>query len=124
MRRNKCKDCREWKKDEGVCDLHYNVHSPGKKRDCIKFEQRKVQENRVPVFRVPWMSRWDKRKLRLREENDRKKRQDMQNLLDQEKLLETPIEIKQEPKIKVRTKKLVDVKKPPFWKKMFRQKIF
>lgn len=124
MRRIKCKECREWNKDKSKCDLNYNVHAPGKKRNCIHFEQRKVQESNIPVFRVPWMSRWEQRKLRLRAEHDRKKQQELQNLMDQQKLLETPIDVRPEPEMKIVTKKPAHIKKPNFFKKLLRQKIF
>jgi len=130
MKRNKCKECKEWKKDEGVCDLNYNVHSPGKKRDCINFKQRKTLESTIPVFRMPWMSRWDKRKLRLRAELDKKKQQEIQNLLDQQKLLqevEPPSEVAVEAPKGIQGIKGIKgvpiVKKPTFFKKLFRQKI-
>lgn len=130
-RRIKCKDCQKWIKSEHICKLKHNVHSPGKKRWCDDFFRRIDIKEKIPVIRVPWMSRWDKRKARLKAQHDMQKQKDMQKLIDQQKLIQEasatsetmPIQgIKGDKGIKGIKGVPVSIKKPSIFQKFFRRR--
>ena len=87
MRRFKCKNCQKLVK--GICLIFNRARSTGKKRDCEYFVQKYVEKKPFRIIPyIPWRSKEDKRKDRIRKEFDQQRVKEMEKLIDQEKLKE------------------------------------
>jgi hypothetical protein len=110
--RVKCKNCKKFIR--GICDKFKRRRSSGKKRECA-FHDPKPPKQRVyaPYFR--FISREERRKMRLKAAEDRKKAEAYQKEMEQKKLLAASMQDIKAPQAKV------VIKKPNIFKRMFRR---
>jgi hypothetical protein len=111
----KCKLCNNF--IEGICIVFSRHRSPGKKRFCTHFDEKKIVRRPVRIIRVPWMSKSDRKKEILR------RRVEVAKLVSNAKLLEQQQALveqeKQKPELITHAEPVIAKKGKGFFKKIF-----